>query len=80
MAASSMIIDTGDITDFENNTNLSEDDLDDTFSEIVTKFNAMLETATGHSHDGTNSRGISSTVAGLTIGEYAIAQIMGWLN
>jgi hypothetical protein len=79
MAESSMSIDNNKITTFTNQTANSPTDLDNTITEIVDKFNAMLETATGHSHDGTDSRSISSSVSGLTMEEFAVAQIMGWL-
>ena len=77
MADSSMAIDSTKITDFANGTALTETDLDTTIGEIVSAFDAMLETATGHSHDGTDSRSISSGVSGLTMEEFARAIIMG---
>lgn len=56
MAKSTLAIDTNLIHDFENDTANSASDLDSTFSEIVAKFNTMLDTLTGHRHDGLDSR------------------------
>ena len=80
MADSTLIIDRDEITTFADDTRFSYSDINDTITEICDKFDAMLETATGHSHDGTDSRAVSSTVAGLTLEEYAIAQIGGFLD
>lgn len=73
MADSSMAIDSTKITNFANGDALTETDLDTTVGEIVEKFDAMLETSTGHDHDGTNSKAIGSGFAGLSTSEYVIA-------
>lgn len=78
MAASSMAINPANIVTVVNGTANAAADINTTVTELVTKFDAMLETATGHSHDGTNSRSVSSAVAGLTIEELSVARIMGW--
>jgi len=75
-----MIVTAANITTFANASVNTATDLNTTITEIVDTINAALETATGHNHDGTNSRSVSSTVAGLTIAEYAVAQIMGWFD
>jgi len=80
MADSSMIIDRTEVPTFADDTIYSISDLNDAFTELMDKFDAMLETAAGHSHDGTDSRAVSSTVAGLSLEDYAIAQIMGFLD
>ena len=56
MATSTMAINTGTIEDFADETVNDPDDLDTNFDEIVSKFNAMLETVSGHNHDAANSR------------------------
>ena len=79
MATSTMAIDiAGKITTFTNQTDNTPTTVNSTISEIVTKFNAMLETTSGHSHDGTDSRSLASGVAGLTVQELSVARIMGW--
>jgi hypothetical protein len=77
MAASTMKIDSANIVTVVNGTANAAADVNTSVSEIVTKFNAALETSTGHNHDGTNSRTISMGVAGLTSLEWTVAQIMG---
>jgi len=74
MATSSMAIDTDNITDFEDGTVNQSATIDSTFSEVVTKFNASLETSTGHSHDGTDSR---KTGNGYSPAEMLRGSIMG---
>lgn len=61
MAASSLAIDTDEIVTIECLTTNSASDLNTTHNEIVTKFNAMAETSTGHHHDGTDSRLLSGS-------------------
>lgn len=78
MAASTMAVNSANIVTVVNGTANAASDVNTSVSEIVTKFNAMLETATGHSHDGTNSRSISAGVAGLTEQELSVSRIMGW--
>lgn len=78
MAASSMAINSANIVTVVNGTSNAAADVNTTVTEITTKFNDMLETATGHSHDGTDSRSLSSGVAGLTVQELSVARIMGW--
>lgn len=78
MAASSMAIGSGSLVTAVNGTANAASDLNTNISAVVAAFNASLETATGHNHDGTNARSISSGVAGLTMTEYTVARIMGW--
>ncbi len=80
MADSTLIINTDNITTFEDLTQNSITDLNSTITEIVDTFNESLDTATGHSHDGTDSRSISSGVSGMTMEEFSIAVILGWLD
>lgn len=77
MATSSMAISSGDIIDLANDTANDSDDVDANVSAIVTAFNAMLETSTGHDHDGTNSKSVGTGFAGLTVTEFAVATLMG---
>ncbi len=56
MATSSMAVDTGVIVEFADLVANDPDDLDTNFDEYTTKFNAMLETTSGHNHNATNSR------------------------
>ena len=72
-----MIIDADNITDFVTGDALTASDLDTTIGEIVEKFDAMLETATGHSHDGTDSRALATGFMGLSVEEWAIATAGG---
>ena len=76
MSASSMAIDTNNITTFANNDVNSVADMNTTISEIVTKFNAALETATGHYHDGIDARLIFGGLTGFTAEDLAIFLIM----
>ena len=77
MADSSLIIDSDNITTFTNDTVNDADEVNSTITEVTESFDAMLETATGHYHDGTDSRSIASGVNGLTIEEYAWVNIIG---
>lgn len=77
MADSTMAIDTGDIVTFAKETVNKPSEVNSTITEIVTKFNAMLETVTGHHHDGTNSRLVYGGIGALTIEEMVIAIRMG---
>ncbi len=77
MADSSMIIDSGNITTFADEVANDPDLLDSTIAEIVDKFNALIETATGHDHDGTNSKSVSAGIGNLSLLEVQIARIMG---
>lgn len=61
MAASSQAIDTDVIVTCVAGTANLASDVNTSVSEIVTKFNAMLETVTGHSHDGTDSAPVVTT-------------------
>ncbi len=77
MAVSSLAIDTTKIIDLESNKKNNPDQIDTMITEIVTKFNAALETVSGHYHTGTDSRLITSGMTGFTLEEIAICQIMG---
>lgn len=77
MADSTLIINTDNITTFEDLTQNSITDLNSTITEIVDKVNDFMDTATGHSHDGTDSKSLSSGVSGLTVEELALAQFAG---
>jgi hypothetical protein len=75
LAASTMIL-TGltAIANGEVNTAVT---VDTNFDTVKTKFDAMLETATGHNHDGTNSRTTSAGIGSLGMTEVATLMIMG---
>ena len=77
MAESSMAIDTDEIVDFSTKDANDPDDLDYTVGEIVTKFNAMLETSTGHDHDGSNSPALASGITGWSYEDITLALLAG---
>jgi hypothetical protein len=72
-----MIIDRTNIHTFSDGEMFDVDDINSTFTEICDKFDAMLETVSGHYHDGTDSRLVYSGFADLTAEEFAIAVLMG---
>ncbi len=51
--------------------------VDTNFDNIKRDFDEVIETATGHNHDGTNSRSISAGIGGLGMTEVATMLIMG---
>jgi hypothetical protein len=77
MAASSLAITTGDVVVLADQIANNPTEVDDNFSLIVTAFNASIETASGHNHDGTNSRSVTAGIGSLSIYETEIARIMG---
>lgn len=77
MADSTMKIDSGNITTFADEVAVDPDLVDDTISEIVTQFDTMLETTSGHDHDGSNSKSVSAGIGSLTLIEVQIARIIG---
>ena len=77
MAKSSQAIDTSLIVTLENLSVNTVADLNSMYSEIITKFNAMLETVTGHNHDTVTSAPVVMGVGGLTGLEYQRMLIMG---
>jgi len=77
MGASSMIITAANITNFEGNTANASSELNTTITEITTTIDALLETATGHDHDGTNSKIVSAGIGDITTLQLAVARIMG---
>lgn len=50
------------------------------FTEIQTQFNAAFETASGHYHDGTDSRIIYGGISGFTIEDIQLMQILGFFG
>ena len=74
MAESSLAMDSGDFTTLADQIKNDAEEVDDNFSQVISDFNASLETATGHSHDGTDSRKLAG---GLSPLELVRAQIMG---
>ena len=80
MAASTFAVVAGDIIDLENLTANDSDDVDANTDEIITQFNASLETSTGHYHDGTDSRSLAAGAFGLTLTEYTVFTIMDILG
>ncbi len=77
MAQSSMAINTDNITTFANDTINTATDVNSTVNEIVTKFNRMLETTTGHFHDGTDAKIVYGGVAGFTAEDIVLGTVMG---
>ena len=77
MALSNMAIDTGVIVTLADDDQNAVADLNTNFGEIVTKFNAMLDTETGHDQDGSNSKSVSAGIGALTSLELVVGQIMG---
>ena len=78
MADSTLIIKTGNITTFADNTQNAVADLNTTISEIVTATNKFMNTTLGHTHDGTDSASLSSGVSDMTLEEFAVALILNW--
>lgn len=77
MAESTLAIDTDLIIDLTGATANDQDILDGIHDEIVTKFNEALETTTGHSHDGADSRSVGAGVSGLSVTELSVARLLG---
>ena len=73
MAESTFAIDIPN--DLENNTTNAPADVDENFTEVETQFNASMETATGHDHDGINSKKIGT--GNLNTEELALAIWIG---
>ena len=70
-------IDTADITTFVDDTENAVADVNSTFTEIVTQYNAAFNATTGHVHDGTDSPSISAGIGSLSSLEIIVGQIMG---
>ncbi len=77
MAASSMALTAANIKTLADDTENAVADVNTTITEISTKFDAMLETATGHNHDGTNSKSVTLGINDMTLEEYVLVQLMG---
>lgn len=77
MGASNMILTAANIKTLVDDTANAVADVNTTITEIATKFDAMLETSTGHSHDGTNSASVTSGVGSLTTAQFSHALILG---
>ena len=77
MADSTMKINRNNITTFANSTANNATDLNNTITEIIDKFDAMLETSTGHDHDGVDSPLVFGGVTNMNAEEFAVACIMG---
>ena len=52
-------------------------DVNDNFTEVQTQFNAAMETASGHYHDGTDSRLVYGGIDGFTIEDTQLFNILG---
>ena len=61
MAKSTMAVNSANIVTVIDGTANAAADVNTSITEIVTKFNAMLETSAGHNHDGTNSPLVAGT-------------------
>ena len=77
MAVSSMALDSSKFIDLESGEKNDPDQVDTMITELRTKFNAMLETVTGHYHTGTDSKIITSGITGFTLEDIAVCQILG---
>ena len=74
---STLAIDADGVIDLVSGTANASADVDTNFDTVVDAFNASLNTATGHYHDGTDSRSLASGAFGLTLTETMVATIMG---
>ena len=77
MAKSTFALDSNKIITLTDDTQNAVADINTTIGEIQTKFDAMLETSTGHSHSGTDSPSISLSINDMTLEEYVLVQLMG---
>ena len=77
MAESSMALDADNIKTLADDTANAVADVNTTVTEISTSFDAMLETTTGHDHDGSNSKSVSAGIGALTSLMLVTGQIMG---
>ena len=77
MGVSTMALTAANIKTFTSATENAVADLNTTVTELQTKFNAMFETSTGHSHDGVDSKSVSAGIGALTSLELVVGQIMG---
>jgi hypothetical protein len=79
MADSSLAIAAEDITDLESGAANASAVVDANFNTITAAFNAAFETATGHSHDGTDSSSLALGIAGMTSAQWSIVEAAGGL-
>ena len=77
MGAGEFAIDTNVIITIEDDTENAAADVNTSNTEIVTKYNLSMDNATGHDHDGSNSKSVSAGIGGLTMLEVLVGQIMG---
>lgn len=77
MAESTMALTAANIKTLIDDTQNAVADLNTTITELSTKFDAMLETSSGHDHDGSNSKSTSSGIGNITNLELVVGQIMG---
>ncbi|KKM77876.1 hypothetical protein LCGC14_1365650 [marine sediment metagenome] len=77
MSVSTMALTAANIKTFTDDTANAVADLNTTVSEIQSKFNAMLETSTGHNHADGNSRSVSVGYNNITFEEYVQLKILG---
>ena len=77
MADSTFALDPANIKTLTDDTANAVADVNTTITEISTQFDAMLETDSGHSHDGSDSRAISAGIGALSTLEVIVGQIMG---
>lgn len=80
MADSSLAMDTADFTTLANQTANDPAEVDDNFTQVITDFNAALETSTGHYHDGTDSRLMYGGVTGWTQETIFLAYYAGLMS
>ena len=52
-------------------------DVNDNFTEVQTQFNAAMETASGHYHDGTDSRLVYGGIDGFSVEDTQLFNILG---
>ena len=77
MATSSLACDAYVHTFVDDNAN-APSEVNANFALIRNAFNASLETASGHDHDGTNSKSSSSAVGDMSILDISMLRLAGW--
>ena len=75
-----MAINTALIVNLATGENNNPDQIDTMTTEISSKFNAALETASGHYHDGTDARLIYGGISGFTSETLMLANLCGWFR
>lgn len=77
MAKSNMALDSANIITLTDDTVNAVADVNTTITELSSQFDVILETSTGHDHDGSNSKSVSAGIGALTSLMLVVGQIMG---